>query len=167
MTPTEIEPQTHDAQQEARYSPRARAARKRVWLVMGGMAMLLLLLWLGDSLSSIVPSAPFQPTARTNGPYTVKIDAPGNPTAGQAMSITAHLTDAKGKAITGASVAYEWDMVTMDMGDYTGKAQASKTPGAYMMSVTPLMGGYWRLTLRMQAPRLTDGSVQFDIPVHG
>lgn len=167
MTPTETPPTETTESTATTLSPRARTARRRVWLVMGGMASLLVLLWLGDSLSGLVPSTPFHPDARTNGPYTVTIDAPTNPQAGAPLAITAHVTATQGQPPAGAAVSYEWDMVTMDMGSSTGAAAQTGTPGAYALSVTAAMSGYWRLTLRIHANGLPDGSVDFDIPISG
>lgn len=146
----------------------APRARRRALLALGGITALLVLLWFGDALSGLVPRAPFHPTTQQAGAYRITLTiAPTQPTVGTQIHAQAHVTDAAGHPVPHATVSYIWEMVSMDMGTTHGTATADATAGTYDASVEPLMGGYWRLTIRIHTAQLPDGSTAFEIPARG
>lgn len=148
--------------------PRPTISRRRALTAAALLGGLLAILWLGDALSGIVPKGAYMPPPQGQGagPYTVALtlDA-ANPAAGNPLHARLAVTDAASHPVTGATVTYRWEMVTMDMGTNSGTATPDKQQGAYDTTVSALMGGYWRLTVTIHTTSLPDGTTSFDVPV--
>jgi hypothetical protein len=148
--------------------PQASHRRRQALLVVSVAVALLVVLWLGDTLSGLVPKQPFHPPTQHAGPNLVSYAlVPAAPVAGQPFTVTATLTDAAHHPLPNATITYQWDMVAMDMGTISGKATSGKTAGQYAVNVVAAMGGYWRLTLTIQVPNQPRATTALDIPVHG
>lgn len=144
-----------------------RSLRRTLALV-GGIAALLLLLWLGDALSGFVPHASNHATTQQAGAFAVTLTLiPTQPTAGSPFQAQLRITAAHGQPVTAERVTYSWDMVTMDMGTATGTASGSATPGTFAVTLGSPMGGYWRLTITIHPPKQPDTTTIFSIAIKG
>lgn len=77
--------------------------------------------------------------------------APDPPKARADQSFTVTLTGADGKPVIGAKVGAEVAMTSMDMGT-THPALVDKGSGKYVGTVSFVMAGPWRITLRITPP---------------
>jgi hypothetical protein len=148
------------------YSPQAKAARRRAVLAVSAIGLFLLILWLGDTIASRLPAPAYQPSQHQAGAFsaTVTFD-PAQPSAGKVVMAHIKVTNTAHAPVSGATVTYTWAMVTMDMGTAQGTAKPAATPGQYDAQLTPLMNGYWRLTLHIHAANQPDATIPVDIPV--
>lgn len=144
------------------------SARRRSLALVSGIAVLLLLLWLGDALSGFTSRASKHTTTQQAGAFAVTLTlTPVQPKAGSPFQAQVRIVGAHGQPVTDGQVSYSWAMVTMDMGTATGNALRSAVPGTYAMALGTPMGGYWRLTITIHTPNQADGTTAFAIAIQG
>ena len=131
-----------------------------------GIAFLILMIWIGTLLDSIVPhgiTAQVQTTQA--GPYHVTLQVNPNPpltTQMTTLSIQV-LLNASQQPVTNAHVKLVSNMETMDMGIDQVEAQ-SQGNGIYLASVQFLMSGPWRVQVVISLPEGTKSfSAMFEV----
>lgn len=145
-----------------------RVSRRTALAVAGGLAALLGLGWLGDSLAAL-PLGAASPDRSTHavGLYRVRLTlAPAPPIAGRETSLTIAITDAAGAAVNGAHTRFALSMNAMDMGTTDLTAHASGD-GQYTSAITFPMSGSWNVgvTIDIDAPGQLAATTTFVVGV--
>jgi hypothetical protein len=119
-----------------------------------GIAFLILMIWIGTLLDSVVPhgvTAPVQ-TARA-GPYHVILQVnPNPPLTSQSTTLSIQvLVNASQQPVANAHVTLTSNMQTMDMGLDQVEAQ-SQGNGMYLATVQFAMSGSWQVQVLISLP---------------
>jgi archaellum component FlaG (FlaF/FlaG flagellin family) len=122
-----------------------------------GIAFLILMIWIGTLLDSIVPhGVTAQVQTAQAGPYHVTFQVKPNPpltTQATTLSIQV-LVNASQQPVTNAHVTLTSNMQTMDMGIDQVEAQSQEN-GMYHATVQFPMSGSWRVQVVISLPEGT------------
>ena len=148
---------------QSKYSPRQR---RQALLVLGGIVVVLLAVYFGDTLSGLIPRAPYQPQPVVTGGYHVQMALnTTHPQVDQPLHARFTVTNVRGQPITGARVTYQWAMPTMIMDPINGQADDDAPAGTYAADLMGTMSGSWQLLVTVHSSDLPDGTATFDVPV--
>ncbi len=119
-----------------------------------GIAFLILMIWIGTFLDSVVPHGVTAQVQTTQaGPYHVTLQVNSNPpptTQPVTLSIQV-LLNASQQPVTNAHVTLVSNMETMDMGIDQVEAQ-SQGNGIYLANVQFSMSGPWKIQVLISLP---------------
>lgn len=99
-------------------------------------------------------------TMKQVGQYTVWLASDPNPPARGINRLEAVIADADGNSVNGLQVSFDLDMTNMSHGKNLVEA-APLGAGHYAGTVRYLMGGPWRVILRIRAPGQAELSERF------
>ena len=142
---------------------------RRKLLILGlGILFLILLSWLGTSLTEILPVRPTaQVQTASAGPYqiTFRVD-PNPPSPAKPATLTLQIVhNNTQQLVTNAHVSVESNMETMDMGTDIVNAQ-SQGDGTYHISVQFAMDGPWQVRVLVAVPGVKTESATFEVIAH-
>ena len=142
---------------------------KRKLLILAlGILFLILISWLGTSLTEILPARPSpQVQTATAGPYqiTMRVD-PDPPSTTKPATLTFQIVHSGTKQlVTNARVVVESNMETMDMGTDVANAQ-SQSNGMYLAPVQFVMNGTWQVRVVITVPGAKAESATFEVVAH-
>ena len=142
--------------------------RRKLLILVLGILFLILLSWLGTSLTEILPA---RPTAQVQtvsaGPYqiTFRID-PNPPSPAKPATLTLQIVHSSTQQlVTNAHVSVESNMETMDMGTDIVNAQ-SQSDGTYHVPVQFTMDGSWQVRVLVAVPGMKTESATFEVVAH-
>lgn len=142
--------------------------RRKLLILCLGILFLILLSWLGTSLTEILPARPSAQVQTTNaGPYqiTFRVD-PNPPSPAKPATLTLQIVHSSTQQlVTNARVSVESNMETMDMGTDIANAQ-SQSDGTYHASVQFAMDGSWQVRVLVAVPGVKIESVTFEVIAH-
>lgn len=143
-----------------------RVSRRAALALAGGLAGVIGLGWLVDTLAQVPLAGPLpRDLVRQVGAYQARLTlAPDNPVAGRSVSLTATITSASGAPPAAARVTMGLAMVAMDMSTPPLPA-LGLGGGRYVASVTPPMSGAWSVELVLAIPGRTTASAVFPLSV--
>ena len=142
---------------------------RRKLLILGlGILFLILLSWLGTSLTEILPARPTAQVQTANaGSYqiTFRVD-PNPPSPAKLAMLTLQIVHSNTQQlVTNARVSVESNMETMDMGTDIANAQ-SQGDGTYHVPVQFAMDGPWRIRVLIAVPGSNTESATFEVVAH-
>ena len=131
-----------------------------------GIAFLILMIWIGTLLDSIVPHrVTAQVQTAQAGPYHVTLQVnPNPPLTSQSTTLSIQvLVNASQQPVANAHVTLTSNMQTMDMGLDQIKAQ-SQGNGVYLATVQFAMSGPWQVQVLISLPGETQtASAVFEV----
>ncbi|MBA2394175.1 MAG: FixH family protein [Ktedonobacteraceae bacterium] len=142
---------------------------RRKLLILGlGILFLILLSWLGTSLTEILPARPSaQVQTAQAGPYQITVRVDPNPPvpAKPATLILQIVHSSTQQLVANAYVSVESSMETMDMGTDVIHAQ-SQSDGTYHVPIQFAMDGSWRVKVLVAVSGAKTESTTFDVIAH-
>lgn len=98
-----------------------------------------------------VLSSPPPTTSANGGDYELVLTTDPNPPVAGKDLLTVTITDSAGKAVDNATVAFDINMATMDMGAQNGTA-TPQGDGAYALYANFSMRGPWKIATDVTLP---------------
>jgi hypothetical protein len=142
--------------------------RRKLLILACGVLFLILLSWLGTSLTEILPARPSaQVQTLSAGPYqiTLRVD-PNPPQPSKPATLTLQIVHSStSQLVTNAHVTIESTMETMDMGTDVINAQ-SQSNGMYHAAVQFGMDGTWQLRVLVAVSGAKTESAMFEVVAH-
>lgn len=142
--------------------------RRKLLILCLGILFLILLSWLGTSLTEILPARPSAQVQTANaGPYqiTFRVD-PNPPSPAKPATLTLQIVHSSTQQlVTNARVSVESNMETMDMGTDIANAQ-SQSDGTYHVPVQFAMDGSWQVRVLVAVPGTKTESATFEVIAH-
>jgi YtkA-like len=142
--------------------------RRKLLILCLGILFLILLSWLGTSLTEILPARPSSQVQTAHaGPYqiTIRID-PNPPAPAKPATLTLQIVHSSTQQlVTNARVSVESTMETMDMGTDVVRAQ-SQSDGTYHVPIQFAMDGSWRVRVLVAVSGAKTESVAFEVIAH-
>jgi YtkA-like len=142
--------------------------RRKLLILFLGILFLILLSWLGTSLTELLPARPSAQVQTAHaGPYqiTVRVD-PNPPPPAKPATLTLQIVHSSTQQlVTNARVIIESNMETMDMGTDVVNAQ-SQSDGTYHVSIQFAMDGPWQVRVLVVVPGTKTESVTFEVIAH-
>jgi hypothetical protein len=142
--------------------------RRKLLILALGVLFLILLSWLGTTLTEILPARPSaQVQTNSAGPYqiTLRVD-PNPPSPSKPATLTLQVVHSSTQQlVTNARVTIESSMETMDMGTNVLNAQ-SQSDGVYRVPVQFGMDGTWQVRVLVTVPGAKTESAAFEIVSH-
>ncbi len=142
--------------------------RRKLLILALGVLFLILLSWLGTTLTEILPARPSaQVQTVSAGPYqiTLQVDPNPPPPSKPATLILQIVHSSTQQLVTNARVTIESSMETMDMGTDVINAQ-SQSNGMYHAPVQFGMDGTWQVRVLVTVPGAQTESATFEIVAH-
>lgn len=142
--------------------------KHKLLIVLAGILFLILLSWLGTSLTEILPARPSASvqTAST-GPYqiTLRLD-PNPPPVARPATLTLQIVHSRThQLVTNAHVRLESNMEAMDMGTDVVSAQLQGS-GMYVAAIQFAMDGTWQIRVVVVVSGEKAESVTFEVVAH-
>jgi hypothetical protein len=142
--------------------------RRKLLIVCVGILFLILLSWLGTTLTEILPARPSaQVQSAEAGPYqvTMRVD-PNPPPIAKPVTLTFQVVHSSTRQlVTNAHITVESSMETMDMGTDVANAQ-SQNNGMYLVPVQFAMNGTWRIRVVVAVSGVKIESATFEVIAH-
>jgi hypothetical protein len=142
--------------------------RRKLLILFLGILFLILLSWLGTSLTEILPARPSAQVQTAHaGPYQIifRVD-PNPPPPGKPATLTLQIVHSSTQQlVTNARVTIESNMETMDMGTDVVNAQ-SQSDGMYRVPIQFAMDGPWRVRVLVVVPGAKAESATFEVISH-
>ncbi len=142
--------------------------RRKLLILALGVLFLILLSWLGTTLTEILPARPSaQVQATSVGPYqiTLRVD-PNPPPPSKPATLTLQIVHSSTQQlVTNARVTIESNMETMDMGTDVVNAQ-SQNNGMYHAPVQFGMDGTWQVRVLVAVSGAKTESATFEVVAH-
>jgi hypothetical protein len=142
--------------------------RRKLLILCLGILFLILLSWLGTSLTELLPARPSAQVQIANaGPYqiTFRVD-PNPPSPAKPATLTLQIVHSSTQQlVTNARVSVESNMETMDMGTDIANAH-SQSDGTYHVSVQFAMDGSWQVRVFVAVPGVKIESATFEVVAH-
>ena len=142
--------------------------RRKLLIVFVGILFLILISWLGTTLTEILPARPSaQVQTAQAGSYhvTMRVD-PNPPPIGTAATLTFQIVHSSTQQlVTNAHITVESSMEEMDMGTDVANAQ-SQTNGMYLVPVQFDMNGTWRIRVVVAVSGVKIESATFEVVAH-
>jgi YtkA-like len=139
--------------------------RRKLLILALGVFLLILISWLGTTLTEILPSRPSsQVQTASAGPYqvTIRVD-PNPPSPSKPATLAIQIVHSSTQQlITNARVSIESSMETMDMGTDVANAQAQSN-GMYHVQVQFAMNGPWQVRVLVTVPGAKTESATFEV----
>ncbi|HEX4206280.1 MAG TPA: FixH family protein [Ktedonobacteraceae bacterium] len=139
--------------------------KRKLLILVIGLAILLILTWAGAILPDILPQHPTAHVQTANaGPYHITLQTdPNPPHSTQTATLSLRITHGTAQQlVTNAHVTLTTNMETMDMG--TDHATARQTvPGTYQVPLQFSMGGPWDVHITVEAPGTAPASTTFKV----
>jgi hypothetical protein len=170
LPPSPLEPADSRTQQDPAPAPAApggqRVSRRTALAIAAGLAGLLGLGWLGDTLAGLpLGASSLDRAIHVAGLYRIRLTlAPTPPVAGRLMSLTLAVTDATGQPMDGAHARFALAMAAMDMGTTTLTARPSGN-GRYTSATVFPMSGAWNVGVTIDAPGQPAATTTFVVGV--
>lgn len=142
--------------------------RRKLLILFLGILFLILLSWLGTSLTEILPARPSsQVQTAYAGPYQITITVdPNPPSPAKPATLTLQIVHSSTQQlVTNARVSVESTMETMDMGTEIVNAQ-SQSNGTYHVAIQFAMDGPWRVRVLVAVPGAQTESAIFEVISH-
>jgi hypothetical protein len=142
--------------------------RRKLLILALGVFFLILLSWLGTTLTEILPARPSaQVQTASAGSYqiTMRVD-PNPPPPSKSATLTLQIVHSNTQQlVTNARVTIESNMETMDMGTDVVNAQ-SQSNGMYRVPVQFGMNGTWQVRVLVAVPGAKIASATFEVIAH-
>ena len=142
--------------------------RRKLLILSLGILFLILMVWLGTTLTEILPARPSpQVQTASAGPYqiTMRVD-PNPPPPSKPATLTLQIVHTSTRQlVTDARVTVESNMETMDMGTDIANAQ-SQSNGTYSVPVQFSMDGSWQVRVLVSVPGAKTESATFEVIAH-
>jgi hypothetical protein len=142
--------------------------RRKLLILFLGILFLILLSWLGTSLTEILPARPSSQVQTAHaGPYQITITVdPNPPSPAKPATLTLQIVHSSTQQlVTNARVSVESTMETMDMGTDVVNAQ-SQSNGTYHVPIQFAMDGPWRVRVLVAVPGAQTESAIFEVISH-
>ncbi|MBV9713131.1 MAG: FixH family protein [Ktedonobacteraceae bacterium] len=142
--------------------------RRKLLILSLGILFLILISWLGTSITEILPTRPSsQVQTASAGPYqiTMRVD-PNPPPPSKPATLTLQIVHSSTRQfVTDARVTVESNMETMDMGTDIANAQSQRN-GTYSVPVQFSMDGSWQVRVLVAVPGAKTESAAFEVIAH-
>ncbi|MBV9257162.1 MAG: FixH family protein [Ktedonobacteraceae bacterium] len=142
--------------------------RRKLLILSLGILFLILISWLGTSITEILPTRPSsQVQTASAGPYqiTMRVD-PNPPPPSNPATLTLQIVHSSTRQlVTDARVTVESNMETMDMGTDIANAQSQRN-GTYSVPVQFSMDGSWQVRVLVAVPGAKTESAAFEVIAH-
>ena len=142
--------------------------RRKLLILSLGILFLILISWLGTSITEILPTRPSsQVQTASAGPYqiTMRVD-PNPPPPSKPATLTLQIVHSSTRQlVTDARVTVESNMETMDMGTDIANAQSQRN-GTYSVPVQFSMDGSWQVRILVAVPGAKTESAAFEVIAH-
>jgi hypothetical protein len=142
--------------------------RRKLLILFLGILFLILLSWLGTSLTEILPARPSSQVQTAHaGPYQITITVdPNPPSPAKPATLTLQIVHSSTQQlVTNARVSVETTMETMDMGTDVVNAQ-SQSNGTYHVPIQFAMDGPWQVRVLVTVPGVQTESATFEVISH-
>jgi YtkA-like len=142
--------------------------RRKLLILFLGILFLILLSWLGTSLTEILPARPSAQVQTAHaGPYQITITVdPNPPSPAKPATLTLQIVHSSTQQlVTNARVSVETTMETMDMGTDVVNAQ-SQSNGTYHVPIQLAMDGPWQVRVLVAVPGAQTESATFEVIAH-
>ncbi len=141
---------------------------RKLLILFFGVLFLILLSWLGTTLTEILPARPSEQVQTASaGPYqiTMRVD-PNPPPVARPATLTLQIVhNSTQQLVTNAHVTVENSMETMDMGTDVVNAQKQDN-GIYVVPVHFMMDGMWRVRVVVAVVGVKIESATFEVVAH-